>query len=608
MAAMPTIASALPSEASGQGRSPEPPPPVWPLVGALALGAAPILAGLGLPPLFEPDEGRYAAIAASFARTGDWVVPHIDGLPFHDKPPGVLWLVALCFELLGKTPLAARLVPALAGVLGLGVAAWLGSLLAPRGRAAPVALLAALILGAAPLWLGASRTLVLDVPLATLIAAGFGLAAHGAGAFDGRWRWSARVAAGLVLGLATLAKGPIGVGLAGLGCLAAALVERDRRHALRLLEPTPWLVALLVSAPWYVAFGLRHPGGLYTFLVEENLQRFVSFHQHPRSAAIYPLTLAWGLGPVLLLAAPLGLAWLRSRPWRGAWAAAKAAPAPEGRGARTLLAYVGVSLAFFCAASAKLETYMLPLFPPLAALLAAALARALEDPARRPALARPAACLAGLLVALPALLAGAGLALAGSPKDTLALAAAAAPAAALLALPGALVAAWTLRAAWRGEAAATAQRVLAAWVVSSLAAVPIAVAFGEARSAGPVAAALQARLTPAHDVVSFGGFVRGLSYYLDVPVVIALDNNEFPRSMFDSRPELWLPDDVAVRAFLARRRPALLVVPSTDDASWRDRALVEQAAAVDPPVELVRRGRYGRFVLYEASPNGSSSP
>ncbi len=591
-------------------------PPAWPVAAAWTLGAGAILAGLGLPPLFEPDEGRYAAIAASFARTGDWVVPHIDGLPFHDKPPGVLWLVALCFELLGRTPLAARLVPALAGVLGLAVAAWSAWLLAASDARAPrrggvlAATLAALALGSAPLWLGASRTLVLDVPLATLVVAGFALVAHGAGAFDGEWRWWGRVAGGVVLGLATLAKGPIGVGLAGLGCLAAALVERDRRHALRLLEPTPWLVAALVAAPWYVAFGLRHPGGLYTFLVEENLQRFVSFHQHPRSAAIYPLTLAWGLAPVLLVAAPLALRALRARPSRADLRALlTTAPPAAGRGQRTLWAYVLVSLAFFCAASAKLETYMLPLLPPLAALLGAALARGVTDPTRSGALVRPAACLSAALVALPALLLGGGLIAAELGKDTLVLAATRAPLASLLAVPGALVAAWALRAARRGDARATVTRALAAWIVSSLAAVPIAVAFGEARSAAPVADALRARLTPAHDVVSFGGFVRGLSYYLDEPVIIALDPNEFPRSMFASRPELWLADNDAVRGFLARRRPALLVVQSSDDAgSWRDRALLEQAAAIDPPVEVVHRGRYGRFVLYEASPAGPCDP
>lgn len=584
--------------------------PGAPLVApALLLGAASILAGLGLPPLFEPDEGRYAAIAASFARTGDWVVPHIDGLPFHDKPPGVLWLVALCFELLGRTPLAARLVPALCGLLGLGVAAWLGWLLSSRARAAQGARLAALALGSAPLWLGASRTLVLDVPLATLVAGGFALVAHGAGAFDGRWRWWARVAGGVVLGLATLAKGPIGVGLAGLGCLAAALLERDRRHALRLLEPTPWVVAVLVAAPWYVAFGQRHPGGLYTFFVEENLQRFVSFHQHPRSAAIYPLTLAWGLGPVLLLAAPLALRALRARPWSGARAAVRAAPPPEGRGARTLGAYVAVSLAFFCAASAKLETYMLPLFPPLAALLGAALARALDDPARRARLFRPAACVAWLLIALPALLVGVGLAASGTIKDTLALAAAQAPTAALLAVPGALAASWALAAARRGDAQDAVVGALGAWILASVAAVPIAVAFGQARSAEGVAEAVRGRLGPQHDVVSFGGFVRGLPYYLDVPVVIALDANEFPVSMFATRPELHLATNDDVRAFLARRRPALIVIPAGDDRSWREQALQDLAASLDPPVPLLRRGRHGRFLLYEASaPSGGEAP
>ncbi len=78
-----------------------------------------VLPGLLLYPrmgfhLLEPDEGRYAEIPREMLARGDWVVPHLDGQPYLDKPPLVYWLVMLSYSVFGVNEAAARLVPALA--------------------------------------------------------------------------------------------------------------------------------------------------------------------------------------------------------------------------------------------------------------------------------------------------------------------------------------------------------------------------------------------------------------------------------------------------------------------------------------------------------------
>ena len=78
----------------------------------------------------DPDEGRYAEIAREMLVLKDWLIPHLNLLPYLEKPPLVYWLTALGFKVFGYTEAAARLpsaVSALGGVFlayGLGRALW----------------------------------------------------------------------------------------------------------------------------------------------------------------------------------------------------------------------------------------------------------------------------------------------------------------------------------------------------------------------------------------------------------------------------------------------------------------------------------------------------
>ena len=48
-------------------------------------------------PLIEPDEARYALIAASMLDSGDLLVPQREGSYYLDKPPLLYWLTVASF-------------------------------------------------------------------------------------------------------------------------------------------------------------------------------------------------------------------------------------------------------------------------------------------------------------------------------------------------------------------------------------------------------------------------------------------------------------------------------------------------------------------------------
>jgi 4-amino-4-deoxy-L-arabinose transferase-like glycosyltransferase len=63
---------------------------------------------------------RYAEVAREMIRSGEWVVPHLNGEVYIDKPPLLFWLIAIPASLYGSvTPLIARWPSAFAGWVGI---------------------------------------------------------------------------------------------------------------------------------------------------------------------------------------------------------------------------------------------------------------------------------------------------------------------------------------------------------------------------------------------------------------------------------------------------------------------------------------------------------
>lgn len=134
----------------------------WALLIALWL-----LALAWVRPLSDPDEGRYAVVALDMLRSGDWVTPTLNGLPFFHKPPLYYWLAAAGFSVLGVHEWVARL-PSL---IGAWMAAMSLLLLVRRYASAADAKAATVVLVTMPFAYLAAQYANMDMLLAGCVSA-----------------------------------------------------------------------------------------------------------------------------------------------------------------------------------------------------------------------------------------------------------------------------------------------------------------------------------------------------------------------------------------------------------------------------------------------------
>ena len=457
--------------------------------------ALPFFWGLGRWPLLEPDEARNAEVAREMVTLGRWSVPHFNGLPYLDKPVLFFWMMAVGFRALGTDELAARLPAALAAFATVGLTLAIGRLLFGRSRQA---LLGALVVASTPLVLAFGRLAIFDMPFTALVTGALYCLLRA------RLRGAERLwtpVAGLLIGLAALTKGPVGVAVPLLAWVAGrgALPAAARRTSPGTVAATV-AAAVLVIAPWLVTIVREEPGFLRYALLDETLLRFASVARFHRGAPVYYYAgvLGWGLGAwaVVLTVALPGLA---RRLRQGG---------PE-RAAIAFLARASAGiLLFFTICASKRPAYILPAVVPLGLLAAAGI---VAEEARVAAAVR----------ALGALAALAGLAAVGVglmrllPESRV-----------LVALtPVVLGRAGIVLLAWGGVAlvAAAVRPALAAATCALLAPAMGLVLLGPlgTYAEGRSSRALAARIEPGAPVMCFQTFRTGLPFYLGRPVVLA---------------------------------------------------------------------------------------
>ena len=316
------------------------------LAAVLALGF-----DLGGYPLFDPDEGRNAEVAREMAQTNDYVLPHLDGLPYLDKPIVYFAAAAAVMEVLGPTETAARL-PAYLFTLATFVVV---IRFVRRRWGSDAAWLAAVALATMPLVLAYARTTIFDSALAfctTLAILAF---------------WDERpTLAWAAIGLGAITKGPVAILIPLATVIPYALLTG--RPVRRLFSLSALGVFALVALPWFLAISLRIPEFPHYVFVRETFERVTSTRFH-RTAPF------WYYLPIVPVAA---FPWIvpalaRWRRWRWAWLARRVNP--QAQDTILLACWVLGPLLFFTLNQSKLPQYVLPLMPPFALAAARVLTR-----------------------------------------------------------------------------------------------------------------------------------------------------------------------------------------------------------------------------------------
>ncbi len=312
-----------------------------------------LLAGYGLA---EPDEPRYAEIPREMIELRDWVTPRLNYVKYFEKPPLVYWLTAVNFELFGMSEFVARLWPAVFGLIGIGVAYRIGG--AMYGEWVGAA--AAAVLAATPLYFGLSQTLILDMPLSTLLAAGLG--AFWLAYQNPARRRSLVLVLYVTVALAVLTKGPTAVLLSG-GVIAAFVALRRDWAVLRwVVSPAGIVVFFAIALPWFALVSWWNPEFAQFFFINQHIERFLWRNEHRQPVWFFVPIVFAGMLPwsSVILLAPQTVARLAGRLLQRRVSAA------------TLycVIWAGVVFVFFSLSGSKLGTYILPMFCPLAILAA----------------------------------------------------------------------------------------------------------------------------------------------------------------------------------------------------------------------------------------------
>lgn len=246
-----------------------------------------LILGNGSINITDPVESNYTLTSLEMLDSGDFISPRIYGNYWFDKPVFFYWELIAAFSLLGVNEFAARLCPAIFGVLG----AVMTYFFARRIYDEKTGFWSAVILTTCFEYWIISKTVITDSTLFVFFNAVLACFYVAYTSENKNWYYLCYVFAGL----AVLTKGPIGILLPGLIVTIFILVRRDFKEILRM-KPLGFVLFFIVAGSWYYA--------MYRLHGQQFLDMFLGVHNYLRATVSeHPMWDIWYYYSVLFLLA-----------------------------------------------------------------------------------------------------------------------------------------------------------------------------------------------------------------------------------------------------------------------------------------------------------------
>ncbi len=310
---------------------------------------------LGNRPFATPDEARYVEIPREMVVSGDFITPRLNGVKYFEKPPLFYWLQAASFKTFGLNEAGMRLWVVFFATLGCVATYAFGRSVFNRSTG----LMAAGVLATTALYFSLSRLIILDMAVSVLVTLSLYCFYRGLYApfIQERQRWFLGLS--FFCGLGVLAKGVMALVVPGPLILLWLSYTRQWHFVKPLFFWRCSFLFLLVTVPWHLWVSLKNPEFLHKYFVVEHWLRYTTtIHARYKPAWFFIPIVFIGLMPwTFFLVSTFKTVWhKRTEPlysFLGIW--------------------IGWVLLFFSFSHSKLIPYILPIFPPLALLIANAL-------------------------------------------------------------------------------------------------------------------------------------------------------------------------------------------------------------------------------------------
>jgi 4-amino-4-deoxy-L-arabinose transferase-like glycosyltransferase len=366
------------------------------ICGLVAIAIVAFLWQLGTIGLVDETEPLFAEAARQMTVTGNWITPYFNGETRFDKPPLIYWLMTIGFHVIGTNEWAVRLPSAIAAiVLMVGNFVTLqhfGYAISPTAKNTTNSK------NRVQLWLAATiSTALLALNILSIVWGRTGVSdmllsgCMGTALFCFFWGYVAAenprqshswlpngwyLAFYILIALAVLTKGPIGLVVPGgiIGCFAIYIGKF--KAIWREMQPIKGLfLILLLTVPWYVLVILEN-GQTYidSFFGYHNFQRFTEVVNGHDAPWYFYFLIVFGLFAPWSVYLPVALS--RVAVWRRKFWQYQPRRAQLGVFACWWFIFI---FGFFSISVTKLPSYVLPLIPAAAILVALLWSEALSD-------------------------------------------------------------------------------------------------------------------------------------------------------------------------------------------------------------------------------------